>query len=574
LKNDILEKDENGFFPDQNYLFMAFSYYEKNDKNFSNLIRKIKLNFASNKCLNVNDYTFNGEKQNLSNFKKEQSETIRQENILNSLENNNNEIRVIFAVNKLNEGWDVLNLYDIVRLYDTRDSKDNEAGKTTIAEAYGTTHNHTSRDNEAGKTTIAEAQLIGRGARYYPFRHNSDNKYKRKFDNDDKNPLKLLETLHYHSVYNSRYISELRIVLVKSGIVEETKTTKPVKLKEDFRNSDLYKNGIVFVNDKKKTNYSSYRIWDDLSIVKGINFEYTIYSGRIKESLAISSNKLESEITYKKSINYRISNITKNVINGAILDIRFFNFNNLKKYIKDIDSINNFIEQYLYKLEITLKGLESDLNNITLVNQYDIILSLLSEIEKELKDKITEYQGTKEFKGKKLNEIFKDKELNLNIIKESSIDDMKDFLKNQNWFVYDSNYGTSEEQSFIRMLSKFIDELNRKYVEVKLIRNERDLSIYDFDKGRRFEPDFILILKDKNNSIMNYQVFIEPKGNHLKNNEKEAWKIKFLDDIRKMFKDDKSIIQHKGSNYKLIGLPFYNSSEENKFREVLKEELL
>ena len=48
---------------------------------------------------------------------------------------------------KLNEGWDVLNLFDIVRCYTTRDAK---AGKP-------------------GKTTVAEAQLIGRGARYFPF---------------------------------------------------------------------------------------------------------------------------------------------------------------------------------------------------------------------------------------------------------------------------------------------------------------------------------------------------------------------------------------------------------------------
>ncbi|WP_155486545.1 hypothetical protein, partial [Vibrio campbellii] len=63
---------------------------------------------------------------------------------LNSLEDSDNEIRAIFAVDKLNEGWDVLNLFDIVRLYDTR--------------------------NKWGKTATQEAQLIGRGARYCPFK--------------------------------------------------------------------------------------------------------------------------------------------------------------------------------------------------------------------------------------------------------------------------------------------------------------------------------------------------------------------------------------------------------------------
>ena len=72
-----------------------------------------------------------------------------------------NPIRAIFAVQKLNEGWDVLNLFDIVRCYETRDS-----GR-----------------NKIGKTTMSEAQLIGRGARYFPFKQSeTDNKYCRKFD--------------------------------------------------------------------------------------------------------------------------------------------------------------------------------------------------------------------------------------------------------------------------------------------------------------------------------------------------------------------------------------------------------
>lgn len=49
--------------------------------------------------------------------------------------------RAVFAVDKLNEGWDVLNLFDIVRLYETRDGK----------------------NGKPGSGTIWEAQLIGRG---------------------------------------------------------------------------------------------------------------------------------------------------------------------------------------------------------------------------------------------------------------------------------------------------------------------------------------------------------------------------------------------------------------------------
>ena len=91
----------------------------------------------------------------------------------------------------LKEGWDVLNLFDIVRLYETRDKK----------------------------TTISEAQLIGRGARYWPFvTEKSANKYQRKFDDDSENELRVLEQLHYHSARDVEYIRDITQALEETGI--------------------------------------------------------------------------------------------------------------------------------------------------------------------------------------------------------------------------------------------------------------------------------------------------------------------------------------------------------------------
>ncbi|MCD4211729.1 restriction endonuclease, partial [Escherichia coli] len=59
--------------------------------------------------------------------------------LLNTLEDVDNPVRAVFAVAKINEGWDVLNLYDIVRI-----SEQASSSKTG---------------------TDSEAQLIGRGAR-------------------------------------------------------------------------------------------------------------------------------------------------------------------------------------------------------------------------------------------------------------------------------------------------------------------------------------------------------------------------------------------------------------------------
>ena len=108
---------------------------------------------------------------------------------LNTLEDIDNPIRAVFAVKKLNEGWDVLNLFDIVRLYEGRDDK----------------------QNKPGKTTISEAQLIGRGARYFPFvTETHQDKYTRKYDKDINNDLKILEELYYHTREDSLYIVSLK----------------------------------------------------------------------------------------------------------------------------------------------------------------------------------------------------------------------------------------------------------------------------------------------------------------------------------------------------------------------------
>ena len=51
---------------------------------------------------------------------------------VNRLEEKENPIRAIFAVQMLSEGWDVLNLFDIVRCYDTGSTGHNKIGKTTL----------------------------------------------------------------------------------------------------------------------------------------------------------------------------------------------------------------------------------------------------------------------------------------------------------------------------------------------------------------------------------------------------------------------------------------------------------
>lgn len=195
----------------------AFDYFESHGVTDENLILELQNEFAEERLLLVDGNTITPEKQRL----------------LNSLEDPSNGIRAIFAVDMLNEGWDVLNLYDIVRLYDTRDAK----------------------GNKPGKTTMQEAQLIGRGARYMPFRDPTNEALpidKRKYDGDTANPCRVVEKLHYHSAHNPRYIQELRTALIQTGIVAEHYVQLNLDMKPSFKESRLYKKGLVFVNERRK----------------------------------------------------------------------------------------------------------------------------------------------------------------------------------------------------------------------------------------------------------------------------------------------------------------------------------
>ena len=186
----------------------AFSFFDTKNISPSEISKRIKSNFRFENCISAN------------NDEEAEQNQIR----LNTLEDENNPIRAVFAVQKLNEGWDVLNLFDIVRLYEGQ----NTGGTNTTV----------------GATTLSEAQLIGRGARYFPFAlEEGQDKFTRKYDDDTTNDLKILEELYYHTKEDSRYISELKKALVLSGIYEDEDdlVTRQLTLKMDFKETDFYK---------------------------------------------------------------------------------------------------------------------------------------------------------------------------------------------------------------------------------------------------------------------------------------------------------------------------------------------
>ena len=526
----------------------AFDYFKQERITLGNLVKEIKEDFAENKCLSVNSKDDSEEKQL----------------IVNSLEDYCNQYRAIFAVDKLNEGWDVLNLFDIVRLYETRDSK---SGKP-------------------GRTTISEAQLIGRGARYFPFRVNGQqqDRFKRKFDDNLENPLRIIEELHYHSSHNPRYISELKQALVQTGIIAEDEKIKERRLivKESFKKSNFWEVGKIYLNEPKKYDRSGLYGLADIGI-KQQQYKYKIKTGQMQEIAILEDTEEKPAFKNGTQKTYKLIDFGYNLIRKALQKHDFYQFSNLKSYFPNLKSVSEFIDsdKNLGQVEVEVYGAAGQIENLSPEQKLGIAIKVVDEIRKQVISGTTEYIGTKTFKPEYISVIVKSKQLKI-VLDESSDKEYgwpmseprnKDLfldLKKRNWYIYEENFGTSEEKFFVRFIDSIYANLKKDFAVMYLLRNARLFKLYRFSDGRAFEPDFVLFLRKKRaKRYIVYQLFIEPKGQVYIANDK--WKEEFLLEIEK---EHKLVKLFENEDHKLVGLPFYNERlTKSNFREKLEETL-
>lgn len=526
----------------------AFDYFDAHDVTADNLVLELKEDFSEERLLLVDGNNISSEKQQL----------------LNSLEDSSNGIRAIFAVDMLNEGWDVLNLYDIVRLYDTRDAA----------------------NNRPGKTTMQEAQLIGRGARYMPFNDpinpalESD---KRKYDGDASNPLRVIEKLHYHSAHNPRYIQELHTALVQTGIIPDTKRQLDLFLKDDFKESRLYTKGLVFVNERK----TLAEMEDDGTIGKAIlskNFKVIMPTGKMRSGL-ILGDAAPSGVLTSVTIDFKLGELGKHVLRSALNSFPTYNFNSLKEVYPQLKSVKEFLESdnYLEKLSVKVSGNQNSLAAYSQEDKLYIAKTVLKDLEPILRTRGKTYRGTKEFKPSMFKKVFRDK-IVLNVtVPSSGTQEFGESMKtpknpvyaldlsNVKWYAYNDNYGTSEEKALVKFIEGKMEKFEEKYDEIYLVRNEKDLKIYDFAEGRPFEPDFVLFLRIKGSSDKydNLQLFIEPKGDNLL--IKDKWKNDFLKQIKAMAEVTWCT---NTDDYLVWGIPFFNENTNVEFIATMEEGVL
>lgn len=523
----------------------VFEYLNEHSITLENFILELVSDFASEKLISVNS--------------KDESE--QKQIAVNTLEDEDNEYRAVFAVDKLNEGWDVLNLFDIVRLYNTRDA-DHKAGKI-------------------GKTTMSEAQLIGRGARYCPFQINAEQPLtQRKYDAEIENELRICEELFYHSSYNPKYISELNVALEEIGIKAKKSIDREIKLKEEFKGTHFYKAGYIFLNERKDYDRS-----DRFSLQENISsrtFKISLNTGYTRSQLAFG--KIEKTNIETKMEKYPLNSMGKHIVRKALNKIEFYQFSNLanKKHLPNLKSINEFItsEKYLGSVKhIEVTGLPEKIKQLSSDDKLLIATKVLTEIADIISSDKVEFVGTPEFKASMLYQKIYNKTRNYAINEDSDKEEGKSMVSEsdtpyrldlgiRDWFVFDDCFGTSEEKLFIKYIDSAIDKIKAKYDEVYLVRNERHFKIYNFEDGGALEPDFVLFLiKKEGKESMHYQIFIEPKGQHLLAEDK--WKEDFL----KNLKDHHKLEQlWEGHKYFVWGMPFYNEKHRKiEFEESFKD---
>jgi type III restriction enzyme len=498
-------------------------------------------------------------------------------------------IRAIFSVNALNEGWDVLSLYDIVH-FDI---------------------------SEAKKVSLQDIQLIGRGARYYPYelpktykrdddsnllemfagRNLEFDKYKRKFDNDPFDKGRVLETFVYHFVKTGTFLENLQRDLLGEGIISEGIEQKTIVMKQKFLDSDTYKKGFVLVNQTQKRTKT---LGEEIDTAFNRVIKAGLYNLRAMGLSDVEQNQI---IAGQKVDVIRITDeyFPLPIIRKALVSAEgnFFRFNNLSEHIVGINTVDELIEKFLPKYEIKYTYEEGKgISQLSPTEKLQLLVGvILPEVRKAIDINMPRVTGSKKFRPVSLSAVF-GREKNIYLMSfpvEDPTTGEKVFISNDerskaqsdhdnpelqydiqsaNWYAYDENYGTSEEKRFVKYLASQVDDLRAKYAgaEIYLIRNELDYWLFSPQDGRRFSPDYMLIVNDVKNGEIYYQCLIEPKGGHLL--EHDAWKeealISLADDSEVVFDAQdgdtrnyrdylEEISKHGYKEIKSLGLKFYNS---------------
>ncbi|BAW44669.1 type III restriction-modification system DNA endonuclease [Helicobacter pylori] len=457
--------------------------------------------------------------------------------LLNSLEDRQNPKRVIFSVDKLNEGWDVLNLFDIVRLKNKASQKD----------------------------TTKDAQLIGRGARYYPFSYNdlkssSIEFYQRKFDLS--NPLSALERLDYHAIYDSEFIAKLNNELQVLGLGFVEKQTIPLTPTKRFK--------CYYASNTKNKNKNLFnKDYTDPVKVKLQSLHVPLFAFGVREKKVDFKEENKGDKTYYIYIPlpHVLDEIPLNYFLKA-LNLKNLDFKTLKKAFKK-HAFNNkveFIERYISQLKTNFHKNQKFDDNKTL-------LKLAVYIIGNLKDTLLKEQDKYDVSALELKEF----ETHNRSLSASELE--KD-IPLYEWLLFKDmrKLDSDLERDFLDFINDHKEVLDKKFKEWCVLRNDRFTELKVFCNienspyyAQGFELDFILFAQTHSDEFLGFTCYMEAKGEHL--GHSNAWKEEFLEML------ENAALKSHNKKLDLKGLPFFmlknrvaNSEFTTAFNQIFKDQ--
>lgn len=510
-------------------LRQAYTYYQTID--MGRLVRELQRDFQPMNTINVNDTSSNGILGDLNDLRN-----------LNTLEEPSNPFRAIFAVAKLSEGWDVLNLYDIVRI-----------GEQPITSTQ----------------TNSEAQLIGRGARYNPFVYEEATSFTRRFDHSTPE-LQILESLHYHTINDKKYIDNLTKSFEAMQLqVEDDKDFDilTTTVKASFKRSDVYQYGKLYYNDVEDVPESEYNGLAKYGVPVAELPTVNIETATLEATAFDTQNVAGMNET-------RLVKIDDALVKKAMARNPFFRFNTMKKYMPTLNSISEFMYEaqwlgQIKEIQATVStGSDAVLSRET---QLLVVEKYLAYIQRMLVMNYKRQRGTNKFIGLPIKEAVQDYQKRVPVnYSDAGVHELIQTYdyKKAPWFVYNEAIVDKLERSLIELIQGYVEELQNKYKDVYLIRSDErntKLKLHEFagdvSHYAGFLPDFVLYLA---NESYIYQIYIEPKGTQLL--DQDQWKEDLLTSISPESVD----VIGENDQVKLYGVKFYVSGDSRNIRKKIE----
>lgn len=521
----------------ENILKKLHDYLHEKRVSMQSFCDELKVAFSEERVVNVND----------------EKEAEQWQIDINRLEDEDNHFRVIFAVDKLNEGWDVLNLYDIVRLNIRRDGDYLGGG-----------------EYKPGKGTMQEAQLIGRGARLWPFAVRDDQEVdKRKYDEFRDDELRILEELYYHSYRDTDYLKEIRTALDKTGIMDvRDPKVQQLRFKDSFKNQPLYKTGVVYANRQIDNPHSNKK--SPLDYLDNVTLRVKLPTHTVETIEAFDEEaSVEDSGGTTKTITF--SDVPRHIIEKSLdKQYKFYSFANLKNYSPKLSTKDEFIKK-LGELKIIVNGAREELYDPSPDAWLYIADESLKQIQAAMSTKESPRIGSSEFTPRAFNTVFREKKVTYERAQGTNGIGMREAeaelaldLQTREWYAYEEDYGDRYEKLLVKLIDKNIDKLRERWDKLYLVRNEKDLKLYDFESDGVFMPDYLLFLQKNGEQPKTYYVFMEPKGEQLE--ASDEWKERFLESLEQKAEvlDELGL---KKTGIKIVGLKFYQPARESEFEQ-------